>query len=70
MLLVISLVLVLASCFALLAALYAGALVVFLFSKVCQDACLCAAALKSLKSIIQRFVFLDIDFRHLFHSLH
>ena len=68
--LVISLVLILACSLALLTTLNAGALVVLLLSQVCQNAGLCTTALKSFKSIVQRLVFLDIDFRHLFHSLH
>ena len=68
--LVITLILVLACCFALLAALDAGALVVLLLSQISQYTGLGTAALKSFKSIVQRFVLLDIDFRHLFHSLH
>ena len=55
---------------ALFAALYAGTLIVLLLSEVLQNTGLCAAALESFKSIVQRLIFLDIDFRHLFHSLH
>ena len=67
--LVVTLVLVLASCFGLLAALNAGALVVLLLSQISQNTGLSAAALKSLKSVVQRLVFLDVDFRHVFPSL-
>ena len=67
--LVVTLVLVLASCFGLLTALNAGALVVLLLSQIGQNTGLSAAALKSLKSVVQRLVFLDVDFRHLFPSL-
>ena len=49
---------------ALLAALDAGALVVLLLTQVSQNTGLGAAALKSLKSVVQRLVFLDMDFRH------
>jgi len=66
---VVTLILVLAGCLGLLAALDAGALIVLLLSQIGQNTGLCAAALKSLKSIVQRFVFLDIDFRHVFPSL-
>ena len=69
-LLIVTLILVLACCLALLAALDAGALVVLLLSQISQYTGLGTAALKSFKSIVQRFVLLDIDFRHLFHSLH
>ena len=64
-----TLILVLACCFRLFTALDAGALVVLLFSQVGQNAGLCAAALKSFQSVVQRLVFLDINFRHLFPSL-
>ena len=69
-LLVVTLILVLACCLALFTALDAGTLVVLLLSQVGQYTSLGTAALKSFKSIVQRFVLLDIDFRHLFHSLH
>ena len=68
--LVISLVLVLACCFALFAALYAGALIVLSLSEVSEDACLSGVALKSLKSAVERLILFYVDFRHLFHSLH
>ena len=67
---VVTLILVLTCCLALFAALDAGALVVLLLSQISQYTGLGTAALKSFKSIVQRFVLLDIDFRHLFHSLH
>lgn len=66
---IISLILVLAGSLALFTTLYAGALVVLLLSQILENACLGAATLESFKSIVQRFIFLDIDFRHLFHSL-
>ena len=44
-------------------------LVVLLLAQVGQNAGLSAAALESLKSIVQRLVLLDIYFRHLFPSL-
>ncbi len=66
---IVSLVFVLAGSLALFATLYAGTLVVLLLSQVLKDACLCTATLESFQSIVQRFVFLDMDFRHLFHSL-
>ena len=69
-LLVVTLVLVLACCFALFAALYAGALIVLSLSEVSEDACLSGVALKSLKSAVERLVLFYVDFRHLFHSLH
>ena len=61
---IISLVLILASCLGLLAALDAGALVVLLLPQVAQDAGLGAAALEALESCIQRLILLDMDFRH------
>ena len=66
--LVVALVLVLASGLGLLAALDAGALVVLLLAKVSQNAGLGAGALETLQSRIQRFVFLNLDGRHLFPS--
>lgn len=39
-----------------LAALYAGTLIVFLFSEVRQNSGLCAASLESLESAVQRFI--------------
>ncbi len=64
-----TLVFVLASGLGFLAALDAGALVVLLLSEVGQNAGLRAAALESLQSVVQRLVFLDVDFRHVFPSL-
>lgn len=66
---IVTLVLVLASGLGFLTALDAGALVVLLLSEVGQNAGLRAAALESLQSVIQRLVFLDVDFRHVFPSL-
>ena len=68
--LVVTLILVLACSLALFAALYAGALVILSFSEVSQNACLSGIALKSLKCAIQRLVLFNVNFRHLFHSLH
>ena len=62
--LIITLILVLTSSLRLLAALYAGALVVLLLAEIREDASLCTAALESLQSIVQRLVFLYMDFRH------
>ena len=66
---IVTLVLVLASGLGFLTALDAGALVVLLLSEVGQNAGLRAAALESLQSVVQRLVFLDVDFRHVFPSL-
>ena len=66
---IVALVLVLAGGLGFLTALDAGALVVLLLAKVGQNAGLCAAALESLQRVIQRLVFLDVDFRHVFPSL-
>ena len=67
--LIIALILVLAGRLGFLAALHAGALVVLLLPQIGQDAGLGAAALESLKSVIQRLVLLDMDFRHFIPSL-
>ena len=68
--LVETLILVLASSLRLLAALDAGALVVFLLPQVGQDASLGAGALEALESSIQRLVLFDVNFRHsIFPSL-
>ena len=61
---IISLILVLPGSLRLLAALDAGALVIFLFTEVSENASLGAVSLKSLKSTVQRLVFLDMDFAH------
>ena len=66
---IVTLVLVLAGGLGFLAALDAGALVVLLLTEIGQNAGLCAAALESLQSIVQRLVLLDVDFRHVFPSL-
>ena len=66
---VVALVFVLAGGLRLFAALYAGALIVLFLSQIGKNAGLCAAALKSFQSVIQRLVFLDVDFRHVFPSL-
>ena len=67
---VVTLILVLAGCLGLLAALDAGALVVFLLPQVGQDASLGAGALEALESSIQRLVLFDVNFRHsIFPSL-
>ena len=64
--LIVALVLVLAGSLGFLAALDAGALIILLLAKIGQNTGLGAAALESLKSVIQRLVLLDMDFRHLF----
>jgi ABC-type branched-subunit amino acid transport system permease subunit len=66
---VVTLIFVLAGGLGFLTALDAGALVVLLLSEVGQNAGLRAAALESLQSVVQRLVFLDVDFRHVFPSL-
>ncbi len=58
--------LVLSGSLALLAALNAGADIMLSLADLSHNAGLGAAALKSLKSTLQRFVFLYMDFRHLF----
>ena len=57
------------SSFGLLTTLYAGALIVFLLSQILLDASLSAVTLKSLKSVIQRFILSNDNFGHLFPSL-
>ena len=66
---VVTLILVLACCLALFAALDAGALVVLLLAEIGQHAGLGTAALEALERVIQRLVFLDVDFRHCIPSL-
>lgn len=66
---VVPLIFVLAGGLGLLAAFDAGALIVFFLSQVSQNAGLCTASLESLKSVVQRLVFLDVNFRHVFPSL-
>ena len=61
--------LVLASGLAFLAALDAGTLVVLLFAKIGQHAGLGTTALEALERVVQRLVFLDVDFRHCIPSL-
>ena len=61
-----TLVAVLASSLRLLATLDAGALVMLSAADLSQDASLSAATLKTLQSAIQRLVFLNMNFRHLF----
>ena len=61
--------LVLASGLAFLAALDAGTLVVLLLAKIGQHAGLGTAALEALERVVQRLVFLDVDFRHCIPSL-
>ena len=61
-----TLVAVLASSLRLLATLNAGALIMLSATDLSQNTGLGAAALKTLQSAIQRFIFLNVDFRHLF----
>ena len=68
--LVITLILVLACSLALLAALYARALIILSLSEVSQNTCLSSVTLKSLQSAIERLVLFNVNLRHLFHSLH
>ena len=63
--LVITFFLILASGLRFFAALYTGALVIFLLTQILLNASLCAIALKSFQSVVQRFVLSDNDFRHL-----
>ena len=66
---IITLIAILPSCLGLLAALDAGTLVMLPAANLRQNAGLGAAALKTLERAVQRFIFLDMDFRHLFPSL-
>ena len=56
----------LASSLGLFAAFNAGALIILLAAKVVHNAGLGTAALKTLECIVERFVLLDINFRHVF----
>ncbi len=69
-LLIITFVLVFACGFGFLAALNAGALVILLLAKIRENAGLCTAAFETLQCAVQGFVFLDVNFRHLYPSLH
>ena len=64
--LIIPLIPVFPSGLRLLPALDAGALIVLPAPDLRQDAGLGTAALKALESAVQRLVFLDMNFRHLF----
>jgi hypothetical protein len=64
--LIVPLVAVLASSLRLLAALDTGALVMLSAADLSQNAGLGTAALETLERAVQRFIFLDMDFRHLF----
>ena len=59
---IIALVLVLARRLRFLAAFHAGALILFLFPQIGENARLGAAALEPLQSVIQGLAFLDVDF--------
>ena len=63
------LVLILASGFGFFAALDAGALVILLLAKVCQNAGFRTAAFETLQRAIQGFIFLYVDLRHFIPSL-
>ena len=62
----LELILPLAGSFSLLLALHAGLFVVFTLANFSQHTSTCALTLKTLQSRLQRFVFVDMDFRHLF----
>ena len=62
----LELILPLAGGFSLLLALHAGLFVVFTLANFSQHTSTCALTLKTLQSRLQRFVFVDMDFRHLF----
>jgi len=63
---IVSLVTVLASGLRLLAALDTGALIMLSAADLRQNAGLGTAALETLERAVQRFIFLYMDFRHLF----
>ncbi len=65
----IELSLVLAGSFRLLLALQAGADIMLALFDLRDHALFCAAPLKTTQSALQRFVFLDANFRHCFPSL-
>ena len=67
---VVAFVFVFACSLRLLTTFYARALIIFLFAKVSQNTGFCATAFESFKSTVQRFIFLNVNFRHLFPSLH
>ena len=58
-----------ARCFRLLTALYARALIMLALAELGKHTRLCTGALKSSQSTVQRFIFLNADFRHRFPSL-
>ena len=62
----VELLAVLASGLGLLAALDAGALVMLALTDLSQDTRLGAAALEALQSALQRLIFTNTDFRHLY----
>ena len=64
--LLIELLTVLTSGLGLLAALDAGALVVLTLTDLSQDTRLGAAALEALQSALQRLIFTNTNFRHLY----
>ena len=64
--LIIALVAVLSSCLGLLAALDAGTLVMLPAADLSQNAGFRTTALEALERAVQRLIFLDMDFRHLF----
>ena len=61
-----TLIAVLASSLRLLATLDAGALIMLSATDLGQNTSLSTATLKTLQCAIQRFIFLNMDFRHLF----
>ena len=67
--LIVTLVFIFACGFGFLAALHAGALVVFFLAQVGQNAGFRATALEAFQRIIQRLILFYIDLRHLFPSL-
>jgi hypothetical protein len=65
-LLIVSLVAILPCRLALLATLHAGALVMLSLTDLGQNAGLGTAALETLQRAVQRLIFLDVNFRHLY----
>jgi hypothetical protein len=55
---------ILPSSLGLFAALHAGALIILFAAEIIHDTGLGAAALKAFERIVERFVLLDMDFRH------
>ena len=64
--LVETLIAVLTSSLALLAALHTGALIALSLANLRQNAGLSAASLESLQSAVQALAFLDVNFGHLY----